>query len=82
VEMAVFTFIAKESGGTWIAKQFGGEHSLEETASSTFELQRKLVNLALQTAGSNTVSSSFSVITPTSAVAQVLFFPSDVVFGF
>lgn len=72
VEMAVFTFIAKESHGTWKAKQFGGEHELEETASSTFELQRKLVNLAIQTVGPNTVSSSFSIITPTSAVAQVI----------
>ncbi|CAM6127431.1 unnamed protein product [Calypogeia fissa] len=70
--MAVFTFIAKESGGSWTAKQFGGEQSLEETAASTFELQRKLVNLAIQTAGPNTVSSSFSYTTPKSAVAQVI----------
>lgn len=71
--MAVFTFIVKHSGGTWTAKQHGGEADLEASSASTWELQRKLTNLALTSAGSGAVSSSFSLITPTSAVAQVIF---------
>jgi large subunit ribosomal protein LP1 len=70
--MAVFTFIVKHSGGTWTAKQHSGEADLEASSTSTWELQRKLTNLALTTAGSGAVSSSFSLITPTSAVAQVI----------
>jgi len=70
--MAVFTFIVKHSGGTWTAKQHGGEADLEASSASTWELQRKLTNLALTAAGSGAVSSSFSLITPTSAVAQVI----------
>lgn len=70
--MAVFTFIVKQSGGSWTAKQFGGEADLEASSASTWELQRKLTNLALTSAGSGAVSSSFSLITPTSAVAQVI----------
>ncbi|KAG0556332.1 hypothetical protein KC19_11G045100 [Ceratodon purpureus] len=70
--MAVFTFIVKQSGGSWTAKQHGGEADLEASSASTWELQRKLTNLALTAAGSGAVSSSFSLITPTSAVAQVI----------
>lgn len=70
--MAVFTFIVKHSGGTWTAKQHGGDADLEASSASTWELQRKLTNLALTAAGSGAVSSSFSLITPTSAVAQVI----------
>jgi hypothetical protein len=69
--MAVFTFVVKHSGGTWTAKQHGGEADLEASSASTWELQRKLTNLALTSAGSGAVSSSFSLITPSSAVAQV-----------
>ncbi|XP_024360105.1 large ribosomal subunit protein P3z [Physcomitrium patens] len=70
--MAVFTFIVKKSGDTWSAKQHGGEADLEASSASTWELQRKLTNLALTTAGSGAVSSSFSLITPESGVAQVI----------
>jgi large subunit ribosomal protein LP1 len=70
--MAVFTFVVKHSGGTWTAKQHGGDAELEASSASTWELQRKLTNLALTSAGSGAVSSSFSLITPTSAVAQVI----------
>lgn len=67
--MAVFTFIVHHTSGTWTAKQHSGD--LESSAATTWELQRKLTQLALQSAGSGAVSSSFSLITPTSAVAQV-----------
>jgi len=70
--MAVFTFIVRKSGGSWTAKQHGGEADLEASSASTWELQRKLTNLALTSAGSGAVSSTFSLITPTSAVAQVM----------
>ncbi|KAL2635011.1 hypothetical protein R1flu_006490 [Riccia fluitans] len=70
--MAVFTFIVKKSGDTWTAKQHAGEHNLESSASDTFELQRKLTNLALATAGPNPVSSTFSPVTPTAAIYQVV----------
>jgi len=70
--MAVFTFIVRKSGGSWTAKQHGGEADLEASSASTWELQRKLTNLALTSAGSGAVSSTFSLITPTSAVAQVV----------
>ncbi len=69
--MAVFTFVVKCTSGTWTAKQTGGQSSLEDSASNTWELQRKLTNLALTAAGSGVVSSSFSFVTPSSAVAQV-----------
>jgi len=68
--MAVFTFIVHHTSGTWTAKQHSGD--LESSAATTWELQRKLTQLALQSAGSGAVSSSFSLITPTSAVAQVI----------
>lgn len=67
--MAVFTFIVHHTSGTWTAKQHSGD--LESSAATTWELSRKLTQLALQSAGSGAVSSSFSLITPTSAVAQV-----------
>ncbi|XP_024359586.1 large ribosomal subunit protein P3z [Physcomitrium patens] len=70
--MAVFTFIVKKSGDSWTAKQHGGEANLEASSASTWELQRKLSNLALTTAGSGAISSSFSLITPDSGVAQVV----------
>ncbi|CAK9207918.1 unnamed protein product [Sphagnum jensenii] len=70
--MAVFTFVVRFASGTWTAKQIGNQSDLEGSASSTWELQRKLTNLALTAAGSGVVSSSFSFVTPTSAVAQVI----------
>ncbi|KAH6777337.1 60S acidic ribosomal protein family [Perilla frutescens var. frutescens] len=67
--MGVFTFVCRESGSDWSAKQLNGE--LEATADSTFALQRKLVQAALST-DSGAVQSSFSYVTPKSAVFQVI----------
>lgn len=68
--MGVFTFICKESGGDWSAKQYNGD--LEASADSTFDIQRKLVQAALSADSSGAVQSSFSYVTPSSAVFQVL----------
>jgi large subunit ribosomal protein LP1 len=66
--MAMFTFVVRFAFETWTAKQIGDQFDLE---GSTWELQRKLTNLALTTAGSDFMSSYFSFVTPTSVVAQV-----------
>lgn len=68
-KMGVFTFVCKASGGEWTAKQLKGE--LEASASSTYDLQRKLVQAALAEDCSGGVQSSFSYVLPTSAVFQV-----------
>lgn len=67
--MGVFTFVCRSSGGKWTANQYSGD--LEGSADSTYELQRKLVQSALSVDSSGGVQSSFSLITPTSAVFQV-----------
>ncbi|CAM6022226.1 unnamed protein product [Sphagnum balticum] len=69
--MAMFTFVVRFAFGTWMAKQIGDQSNLEGSASNTWELQRKLTNLALTATGSGVVPSSFSFVTLTSAVAQV-----------
>lgn len=71
--MGVFTFVCKEAGSGWTAKQLKGD--LEDTADCTFSLQRKLVQAALS-AESGAVQSSFSYVTPKSAVFQVSCFTS------
>ncbi|PSS20749.1 60S acidic ribosomal protein like [Actinidia chinensis var. chinensis] len=68
--MGVFTFVCRSSGGDWSAKQLSGE--LEAAATSTYELQRKLVQVALSADSSGGVHTSFSLITPSSAVFQVI----------
>jgi len=68
--MGVYTFICKSSGGAWNAKQYSGD--LEGSAASTYDLQRQLVNVALKAEGSGPVSSSFSYVSPSSAVFQVI----------
>ncbi|XP_058113529.1 large ribosomal subunit protein P3-like [Magnolia sinica] len=68
--MGVFTFVCKRSGDDWSGKQLSGE--VEASASSTFDLQRKLVQAALSTDSSGGVQSSFSLISPSSAVFQVI----------
>ncbi|XP_057508244.1 60S acidic ribosomal protein P3-like [Actinidia eriantha] len=68
--MGVFTFVCRSSGHDWSAKQLSGD--LEACAASTYELQRKLVQAALSTDSSGGVQSSFSLITPSSAVFQVI----------
>lgn len=67
--MGVFTFVCKSSGSEWTAKQLTGD--LEASAGSTFDLQRKLVNAALSSDSSGGVQSSFSMVSPSSAVFQV-----------
>ncbi|XP_011094078.1 60S acidic ribosomal protein P3-like [Sesamum indicum] len=68
--MGVFTFVCKGSGAEWSAKQLNGD--LEASADSTFDLQRKLVQAALSADSSGAVQSSFSYVTPSSAVFQVI----------
>ncbi|KAL2894421.1 60S acidic ribosomal protein P3-2 [Bienertia sinuspersici] len=68
--MGVYTFVCKKSGDSWSAKQHSGD--LEASGDSTFDLQRKLVQSALNSGDSGAVQSSFSYITPSSAVAQVI----------
>jgi large subunit ribosomal protein LP1 len=54
----------------WTAKQHEGD--LEASASSTYDLQRKLVQTALSADSSGGVQSSFSLVSPTSAVFVVV----------
>ncbi|KAL3830117.1 hypothetical protein ACJIZ3_018919 [Penstemon smallii] len=68
--MGVFTFVVRGSGAEWSAKQLNGE--LEASADCTFDLQRKLVQAALSADSSGAVQSSFSYVTPSSAVFQVI----------
>ncbi|XP_077223114.1 large ribosomal subunit protein P3-like [Tasmannia lanceolata] len=67
--MGVYTFVCRNSGNQWKATQFSGD--LEESGSSTFELQRKLVRAA-QCSESGAAQTSFSMISPSSAVFQVI----------
>lgn len=76
--MGVFTFVVRKSGSEWSAKQHSGD--IEASADSTFDLQRKLVQAALAVDSSGGVQSSFSPVSPTSAVFQVFHIPND--FGF
>ncbi|KAL2343108.1 hypothetical protein Fmac_004393 [Flemingia macrophylla] len=68
--MGVFTFVLRKSGGEWNAKQHSGD--IEASADSTFDLQRKLVQAALAADSSGAVQSSFSLVSPSSAVFQVI----------
>ncbi|MED6168263.1 hypothetical protein PIB30_010324 [Stylosanthes scabra] len=68
--MGVFTFVLRKSGADWTAKQHSGD--IEDSASSTFDLQRKLVNAARAADPSGAVQSSFSLVSPSSAVFQVV----------
>lgn len=70
--MGVFTFVCRSSGKEWTAKQMNGD--LEESAASTYDLQRRCVQSALSADSSGGVQSSFSYVTPSSAVIQVLLF--------
>ncbi|XP_039121040.1 60S acidic ribosomal protein P3-2 [Dioscorea cayenensis subsp. rotundata] len=68
--MGVFTFVCRKSGSEWSASQLSGD--LEGSASSTFDLQRNLVKTVLGVDSSGGVQSSFSLVTPSSAVFQVI----------
>ncbi|RYR49402.1 hypothetical protein Ahy_A07g035885 [Arachis hypogaea] len=68
--MGVFTFVLRKSGTEWTAKQHSGY--IENSASSTYDLQRKLVNAVRAADSSGAVQSSFSFVSPSSAVFQVV----------
>ncbi|KAJ0985183.1 hypothetical protein J5N97_003539 [Dioscorea zingiberensis] len=68
--MGVFTFVCRKSGSEWSGNQLSGD--LEASAASTYELQRKLVQTVLAVDSSGGVQSSFSPVTPSSAVFQVI----------
>ncbi|XP_057759310.1 60S acidic ribosomal protein P3-like [Arachis stenosperma] len=68
--MEVFTFVLRKSGAEWTVKQHSGD--IEDSASSTYDLQRKLVNAARAADSSGAVQSSFSFVSPSSAVFQVV----------
>ncbi|KAK9740794.1 hypothetical protein RND81_03G060800 [Saponaria officinalis] len=68
--MGVYTFVCKKSGAEWSAKQHDGD--LECSADSEHNLTKQLVQTALNSGDSGAVQSSFSYITPSSAVAQVI----------
>jgi large subunit ribosomal protein LP1 len=67
--MGVFTFVCKKSGAEWAAKQHKGE--LEGSADSPYSLERQLVAAACAEDKSGGVQSSFTMVSPTSAVCQV-----------
>jgi large subunit ribosomal protein LP1 len=56
-------------GGEWTAKQHSGE--IEASAATPYELQRRLVAAASAADSASGVQSSFSMVTPSSAVFQV-----------
>ncbi|THU66309.1 hypothetical protein C4D60_Mb05t12800 [Musa balbisiana] len=68
--MGVYTFVCRSSGGDWSAKQLSGD--LGASASSTYGLQRELVQAVLAVDSSGGVQSSFSMVSPSSAVFQVI----------
>lgn len=67
----MFTFVCRNSGGEWSGKQIA-DGDLEGSAGTTYDLQRKLVQAAVAVDSSGGVQSSFSLITPSSAVFQVI----------
>ncbi|KAL9236895.1 hypothetical protein vseg_011509 [Gypsophila vaccaria] len=68
--MGVYTFVCKKTGKEWSAKQHDGD--LEGSADSDHKLLSQLVQTALSSGDSGAVQSSFSFVTPSSAVAQVI----------
>ncbi|KAJ4761367.1 60S acidic ribosomal protein P3 [Rhynchospora pubera] len=72
--MGVFTFVCRNGGGEWCAKQIGdSEKQVDETsAGDVYSLQRRLVQAAASLDSSGGVQSSFSLVTPDSAVFQVI----------
>ncbi|XP_057433709.1 60S acidic ribosomal protein P3-like [Lotus japonicus] len=68
--MGVFTFVLRKSGKEWKAKQFSGD--IQESSPSTFEIQRKLVKAVQATDSSGAVRTSYSLVSPSSAVFQVI----------
>ena len=71
--MVAFTFILREKKGSWSGTRFAEEEGeLEADASSSYDLQQKLYQLALEASSGGGVRTSYSTISPHSAVYQVL----------
>uniref|UniRef100_J3KXZ7 60S acidic ribosomal protein P3 n=1 Tax=Oryza brachyantha TaxID=4533 RepID=J3KXZ7_ORYBR len=68
--MGVYTFVCRSSGDEWTAKQLKGD--LEASAATHYELQRRLVAAASAADSAAGVQSSFAMVTPSSAVFQVI----------
>ena len=68
--MGVFTFVCRSSDKEWTVKQMNDD--LEESAASIYDLQRKCIQFALSIDSFGGVQSSFSYVTPSSAVFQVI----------
>ncbi|BAD81287.1 putative acidic ribosomal protein P3a [Oryza sativa Japonica Group] len=68
--MGVYTFVCRSSGEEWTAKQLKGE--LEASAATPYELQRRLVAAASAADSAAGVQSSFAMVSPSSAVFQVI----------
>ncbi|KAL4398536.1 hypothetical protein AHAS_Ahas01G0301700 [Arachis hypogaea] len=69
--MGVFTFVLHKSGGEWTAKQHNGD--IKESSSNTVEIQWKLVKIVCVVESFGAFQSSFSIVTPSSPIFQVLF---------
>jgi hypothetical protein len=72
--MSSYVFICDHKGDNWSAKRFSKDEDaepLEAEASSTYELQKKLSDLAKAQGATGGVSLTFSYITQTKALCQV-----------
>ncbi|EIE19081.1 hypothetical protein COCSUDRAFT_67960 [Coccomyxa subellipsoidea C-169] len=71
--MVAFTFVVKKEGKSWSAQRVKDEEGPELTAEAddTYSLQKELLQLALAEA-SGPYRVSFSTVSPTSAVYQVV----------
>ncbi|KAM7260528.1 hypothetical protein ACFE04_011201 [Oxalis oulophora] len=67
--MGVYTFVCRKSGNAWSAKQIN-DGDLESSGPTTYELQRNVVKTVQSSDNSGGVSSSFSLVSPDSAVFQ------------
>jgi len=72
--MPSFTFICKEDGGSWSAKRFSEEEgeSLTAEAGDSKSLQKELLNLAQSQGASGSLAQSYSPISQSSAIYQVV----------
>jgi hypothetical protein len=72
--MSSYVFICDHKGDNWSAKRFSKDEDaepLEAEASSTYELQKKLSDLAKAQGATGGVSLTFSYITQKKALCQV-----------
>ncbi|GAQ89573.1 60S acidic ribosomal protein P3 [Klebsormidium nitens] len=73
--MSSYVFICDHKGDNWTAKRFSKDEDaepLEAEASSTYELQKKLSDLAKAQGATGGVQLSFSFVTQTKALCQVI----------